>query len=515
MNRQDLIARGYFPRELPPPFKTTTFASFATEEISSQQPKKISKLYSHSNVRYGSLRRKLGIPNPASFLSLATLISSQWDNIQSITQSSRLSKSKPIYTPLPGRTRSISPSLFFSDLPRERARNRAIGRYALQTDISQFYQSIYTHSIPWAIHGKGIAKLQKNNSDLFGNNLDKIVRSSQDGQTMGIPIGPDTSLVVAELILCTLDVEIKRLIDDFCSSPYRGFRYSDDYELIFLKRSEAESALSIIQQVLSDFELSINPDKTRIIELPCALDDSWVLELSNYKFSSKKTVQMQDIVRYFDSAFQVFRKFSKKPVLKYAVARIGNFNDLHRDNWPLLESLLLQVIEVDPGTIRDALSIIRAKQNKNWPIDLDSLEESLNVQIIKHAPLKHSSEVAWIIWAVIVFQLSIHEEAAKEISKTKDSVVAILALDAQEKGRIPTGINTFIWEGLLTKTELYEDQWLFSYEANYKDYLPTAHDYVSEDAWFCKLKQNGVTFYDQDAPLEIPPEEISGPSGEV
>lgn len=516
MDRRDLIARGYFPRELPPPFKTKSLANFVVTNSSLQPPSKNkSKLYQHSHIRYGYLRRKLSIPNPAFFVELAKFIENHWNFIKSITQKSNFSKSNPIHTPHPKRNRSISPLLDFPDIPKERARNRALGRYALQTDISQFYQSIYTHSIPWAIHGKEDAKKRKNDPSLLGNQLDKLVRNSQDGQTMGIPISPDTSLIIAELILCSVDLELQKRISKVCPHPYKGFRYSDDYEFVFLTRSEAEVALSYLQQILADFELTLNPGKTRIIELPCSLDSMWVLELSDYKFSNSKLAQMQDIIRYFDRAFQISQELPQEPVLKYAIARIGNFHELHQDNWSLLESLLLQSMTIEPSTLRDALSIFQNNQIKKYPIDLNLLEKHLNLQILQHAPLGHSSEVAWAIWSIMVFRLSIYKEASEAISDMEDSIVALLSLDAQRRGRIPEGLLTKKWEQFLTEEELYGNQWLFSYEANRQGYFSVKKDYVASDSWFSKLKQGKVAFYDRATRLIIPPGETSGPSGEV
>lgn len=517
MNKIDLIKRGYFPKELPPPFNTTLLANLAlsSKTLLNNCPKKPTKLYYHNHVRYGSLRRKLGIPNPAYFLQLCDVIHEKWSEIQQIISKSKYSKSKPIYTPLPQRNRSISPALEFGLIPVERAKNRIAGRYILQTDISQFYQSIYTHSIPWAVHGKKTAKKHREvTSKYFGNKLDKLLQNSQDGQTLGIPIGPDTSLVVAELLLCTADVELEKRLKKTCAYPFKGFRYSDDYEFTFQNLSDAESALSQIQQVLSEFELSINPDKTFILELPCSLDSIWVLELSEYKFNGKESTQMQDIVRYFDRAFQLLNEFPKEPVLKYAVARIRKLDNLHADNWSLLESLLLQSVTIDPVTLRDSLSIIQDKQSNKFKIDLESLEKVLNFQILRYAPLGYSSEVAWAIWSAIVFNLPISKLAAESISQMSDSVVALLALDARRRGQINQGLDTSKWEQFLLKEELYGEQWLLSYEANRQGYLSGTEDYVASDSWFSQLKNGGVSFYDINAELIIPPNENSGPSGE-
>ena len=53
--------------------------------------------------------------------------------------------------------RALQPALRLGELPKLRPRRWRGARYILKTDISQFYPSVYTHSIPWALHGKAIA----------------------------------------------------------------------------------------------------------------------------------------------------------------------------------------------------------------------------------------------------------------------------------------------------------------------------------------------------------------------
>ena len=107
-----------------------------------------------------------------------------------------------------------------SALVERRAENRAKGRFILRTDIARFYPSIYTHVIPWAFHGKEQAKA--NRTEGLGNELDRLVRTAQDGQTMGIPVGPDTSLVIAEAVAASLDADLSQF-------RLQGFRFMDDY----------------------------------------------------------------------------------------------------------------------------------------------------------------------------------------------------------------------------------------------------------------------------------------------
>ena len=77
-------------------------------------------------------------------------------------------------------------------------------RYLLKTDIARFYPSIYTHSVPSALHGKAAARADKKYK-LLGNRIDLWLRETQDKQTGGIPIGPDTSFLIGEILGTALD----------------------------------------------------------------------------------------------------------------------------------------------------------------------------------------------------------------------------------------------------------------------------------------------------------------------
>jgi hypothetical protein len=59
--------------------------------------------------------------------------------------------------------------------------------YVLHTDITDCYGSIYTHSIPWAVHTKVFAK-QHRSTTYVGNAIDKYIRDMSYGQTNGIPV---------------------------------------------------------------------------------------------------------------------------------------------------------------------------------------------------------------------------------------------------------------------------------------------------------------------------------------
>ena len=79
-----LLANGYFPSELPPPFHTRTYAAFLTAAAPSapfamaqnKEPNYTSRPVTYNLARTGTLRRQLGIPNPINFFLLAQVMDS-------------------------------------------------------------------------------------------------------------------------------------------------------------------------------------------------------------------------------------------------------------------------------------------------------------------------------------------------------------------------------------------------------------------------------------------------------
>jgi hypothetical protein len=147
---------------------------------------------------------------------------------------------------------------------------RDAGDYShlLVTDISNFYPSVYTHSIAWALDGKEILREPQNRFDysLRGNRLDKLFQNGRDGKTNGIPIGTAVSDIIAECVLVDIDREIS---DALANEPinFVGARYRDDYRFLCRSYSEAQSILKKLNRILHDkYDLSLNGDKTAIYE---------------------------------------------------------------------------------------------------------------------------------------------------------------------------------------------------------------------------------------------------------
>ena len=370
----------------------------------------------------------------------------------------------------------------------------------LATDIDQFYPSIYTHAVSWALHTKAVSKAAlkskgKKGPPLVGDLLDKALQRMNDGQTHGIPIGPDTSLVIAEILLAAADAEFLSK----SSNLLRGFRYVDDYELSFQSLSDAEMALTDLQAVLASFELLLNPKKTSIISLPHALDSYWSLELKSIDVRGAKhpVGQRNDLLALFGRAFTLASLHPSESVLRYAVARVQGLG-VHSSAWRAFHNCVLGAAAADASTLPVVLgTLYEVARRGGHTVPKAPVAEVLESVIVRHAPRAQGSEVAWALWGALAWKISLSKEAAELVDPMEDDVVAILAMHAAAQGLFPKGaLTTSHWSSLALEPQaLSHEHWLLAYEANQQGWLTVPS--VTAHPVFSAMAAANVSFYDQ------------------
>jgi Reverse transcriptase (RNA-dependent DNA polymerase) len=500
----DMVERGYFPKELPPAFTPSALSKVADANGSAFDTAYTKIKHSHpcryQLARPGSLKRTLAVPNPAFYYKLAAAISSRWAAIESLVNRASLSISKP---KVATQGRAIQPTTEHGSLFEKRCEYRSQFRFILHADINQFYPALYTHSIPWATEGKAVAKRDRSPSRL-GNLLDKIVQNSQDGQTKGIPIGPDCSLVIAELLLSACDADLCNRL-----SNQVGFRYFDDYELYFDTRSAADEALSVLEAVLSQYELILNPSKTRIETVLQPLDHPWSKIRSIEVRERDPERQRNDLVYMFDEAFAIARQREGEHVLKYTIGRLNEV-DIHGDNLGLYFRLLSLAVKIEHATLPLVLNQMLAYKNRKATAfgksvsNAGQLTSLIHKHILAHALQGNSSEVAWAVWGAIAFTIELSEEATRAICLMEDSFVALLALYAHHERRLvdTSALDDAWWKTQMDYASLRREHWLLSYEAVQRGWLRRAGSSSANAAdkaaaeFFDLLYANGVSFLD-------------------
>ncbi len=136
--------------------------------------------------------------------------------------------------------------------------------YLFETDITDCYGSIYTHSIAWALHTKSIAKEKRRDRSLIGNIIDNHIKDMCHGQTNCIPQGSVLMDFIAEMVLGYADMELANRIKDQNFDDYKILRYRDDYRIFYNNPQIGDKIAKLLTEVMIDLGLKLNSEKTKV-----------------------------------------------------------------------------------------------------------------------------------------------------------------------------------------------------------------------------------------------------------
>ncbi len=498
---EDILSRGFFPKELPPEFSSKAFASalLPTDAALATSKPATAQLLVHNLARVGAVRRMIGIPNPLMYARLVKGVVQNWSKLyKHIAFTGHFSVSRPSADK---RSRAIGPSLSFRSLAEQKARVRARGKYLLVADIAECYRSTYTHAIAWALHGKSIAKAAKRDETLVGNALDKLARNAQDGQTNGIPIGPDTSLVLSEVVLASVDRAILRTM-----KRLNGIRYYDDYEFTFASKAEAEECLAALSEHAAAFGFHLSPTKTRIVPLPEPLAPPWRAAIRDFDLRVENS-RTHRLIPFFDIVFAYKNKDLGSGIIAYAIKRVER-EKWSKNHWALLQTLLCQAVNAEPSAVDRFVLLLSRARKSGRELNEEQLAETLAGIVLDHAPARHSSEVAWALRGLIMLNQHLDKRVVKAVVKMDDPITSILLLDARQAHLTPRQSSFDSVEKRVDDSELYGPHWLLAYEARHKGWAGTD---ISEP-FFAGLSAKSVSFYSSMQPgAALPITRIPGP----
>lgn len=155
-----------------------------------------------------------------------------------------------------------------------------------KVDISSCFDSIYTHSISWAIYGKKYVKDNLGKSKkTFPGKFDILMENLNYKETNGIIIGPEFSRIFAEIILQAIDVKLEKILFDekkYKSKHYQIFRYVDDYFIFYNENETRDLIITELGILLKEYKLCFNDSKREDFDRPIITN----LSIAKEKISS-------------------------------------------------------------------------------------------------------------------------------------------------------------------------------------------------------------------------------------
>lgn len=388
-----LLEEGYYPEQyvMPPPFKVNKLELQANPyylvDTTSGQPKFDpikSELVNISFPKSELTDRTFGILEPKIYHDIVWYLINEWDLIIK-SLFNPLNKINSYSFPIPvsknnkgslGNLRAGRMIYEFLEMAENDLVAEAYNyKYILKTDIKNFYPSIYTHSIAWALHTKEIIRKKGNKTDytkFLGLKLDRLFQSANDGCTNGIAIGPAISDLISEIILSSVDTASSKIIDSK-NIDFIGVRFKDDYRFLCQSKQDANFIIKTLQKQLALFNLTLNESKSQIDELPEGLFREWTADYQPFSLRNKRKINYKRFENSLRGTLKVDKKFEGTGVVDRFLSELTT-----KDNklkFDFKDKDLLKAISL--------LLQLKERRNKSFPQILGIIEKIIEENISK------------------------------------------------------------------------------------------------------------------------------------
>ncbi len=421
MNRfYRLLAYGYLPKELPPIFSSRAFASatYTVADPGRLAGKKWQRATQYLLQQKPHYKRRLDLLCPHAMLKQAHLIADNYTQLSRAFTHVDGNCSCPAFNRKTKFQRAVRQYAIGIGYTKRRLSLRARFPLILKLDVKNYYRSVYTHSIPWAIHGKKYAKTHLK-ENIVGNLLDRAFQQGQDGQTIGIPTGPDTSFVVSEILLCRI---IEGLVKRRVIRSDRFVRYYDDIEYGCETEEEAHRVLTGFEDALRSYELETNPEKVQILAGPKQLDSPWRIRLRNLEW--EKEIKADRLIEVFSGVAEVAEQYPHDHVYRYFLRSMRTCL-VHETAWPVFEKILLAIFQDNRGDAKEVYEQFLSYRFLGCHLNQKAIREAIDRKIAGQLRRGVTSELSWAIYGYMTLGLR----------PTKDILLKVF-----ERGDVPSRV---------------------------------------------------------------------------
>lgn len=491
-----LLSHGYFAPELPLCFVSQDLAKFRKSVLDGigAMPQEKGKPAFHRYIsdpswfyfpRFGKDDRRHGVPNPIAYLLLSREVANNYIKLRTAAKNSKISSSPPIFD-WSGPRALVRPSIDLRDDFRVDLSSRR--EEFVSADIRAFFHSIYTHAISWAIHGKEFSK-QNRGMQHFGNVIDLLCRNAQDGQTIGLPVGPDCSRLIAEVIASAIDVDLRSKVG---IGSRDASRYVDDYTISSGANHSGNNLIAALRQAASNYELELNSEKSAIVSTSSRHDNGWKQEVRSFV----------PVGRSGDSEFQHFfyrvgRICEAHPdtnVEKYAFQN-ARAAFIRATNWSKVQSQLIAAYRRNSSLVAFLVEITLLRQVEHNDVDLLKLTEFLENRLLLLARENRKGEIIWFLFLVARLRIQLSVQSVEPLTEIENSMVALLTTLCVDRQLVGGQIDFSNWNGALSADGLRSGMWLYAYESVGLGINPSRSTaFIEADPYYSLLHARKVRF---------------------
>lgn len=514
-----LLSKGYFPRELPIAFTTSDFGTHSHDIIQDWEKSKIftrdknlgkhrttkkkltggylyslksSELEVISKPKKGYERRNVHITHPIPQALLSYEITNNWKSIQKWLSRQTFSEDEVV---IGNQYERAIRGINFPFHHAKKAYLEATSDWIVKTDIARFYPTIYTHSVPWAAYGKEKVKANLKLYDgSLADRIDCLLRACNRNQTIGIPIGPETSRIIAEVISSRIDNSFVEKMRGIAAAKID--RLQDDWFVGTQTMESAEDVISLITSLYRDYGLDINGSKTSIGHISKAHDTHWTAELGAFISHRPGPMKGKRLKEFLSVTLRLQAQYPNESVVNYALSVIESQIEEATDV-EMIESFLLRAASVSPGSMDHVCRILINLQHRTGRVSLQRIGTRFNQLIARNLERRNLFEVIWLIYTLRGLKKPlVCEKLSEALEGNPSSALALLLLDMKSRGLCVSRLPISKWESQITEESIVtEPVWLLAYEGIRHGWLRDATGVMGK-AFFKPMNDRNVVFYD-------------------
>ncbi|MGI6498991.1 MAG: RNA-directed DNA polymerase [Oscillospiraceae bacterium] len=489
---------GFFSEYLPPCFRLVSSALHHAPPAHCD----LIAPYSFTMSRYNrnDARRNIYIPEIGSYITARNYI--RQENI--LKELIEFTEEKDVsFSPILGENDTIMrheqsygeepfsaedfPSNYIENVAKKIMRSTG-ARKILKLDISNCFSSFYMHLIPAILLGIDDAEINYNkylvnSSDGAINSsyhkyreLDAIIRRQNQNRTNGLLAGSLYSKIIAEAFLTRIDIE---LID----AGLNFSRYVDDYE-VYLYDDDDRSVISIFTNILKRHGLSLNYEKTEIVEFPYYISQNLVKLFDSFT-NGIEVIETPELMELFNS-FAILERNGTKGSLRYLLKTLERKPIVASDT-EVFKAYLITILENNERSLTKACSLLIRNRN-TMPL---TPEERILIEnmLQKHIAHGHDLEALWILFLLI----------STESLQSNDAIIEKAVGCDNELAQIILLRKGLLSDSQITQIASKAKSWILLYEL-YADGCITEGEFITKLhldknlSMYQHLKQGGIHF---------------------
>ncbi len=234
-------------------------------------------------------------------------------------------------------------------------------------DVTKCFNSIYTHSMSWAIKDKEFTKKHVGTTATFAQQFDKLMQHANHGETSGIVIGPEVSRIFAEIILQEIDTRViaalakasKTKEGKIFGKQYSFRRYVDDVFIFATDSQMAKDVYDRYADCLLDFNLHTNVSKSTELARPFVTVKSRIIH--------EASLAVNDFIEKFLEAVEGAQALKPKRILstwRLTQSFIENIKSLCSYNSVTYDEIAAFLISVFTERIKKIVAVEEVEASK-------------------------------------------------------------------------------------------------------------------------------------------------------